>query len=320
MKKRILLFTAVAGIGYLMFSSHSAGPAAHQYDCSGADVNTASGNPAGCSSGGGCHSSAATAGIGVVIELDSAGVVASSTASGTGHYKPGFTYQVKITGTNTTSSSLPKWGFQVAATKGATASSTASTSINAGTLQSTGLPAGLSYWNAPGSSSTFYANVVGHNMRLSPASGTGGTGTTYIDSFTWTAPVSGTGIVSVFGALNAVNNNGGADNGDLWNTAQLVLNEITAPSAVASITGNISVTAYPNPVNNELNLQIDNALPGAYSYQVFDVMGRNMGGGSIEMNAASNKATINTSNWAYGTYNVVIEKDGVRQVTRVVKL
>jgi predicted lipoprotein with Yx(FWY)xxD motif len=320
MKKRILLFTAVAGFCYLAFSSHSAGPAASQYDCSGADVNTSSGNPAGCSTGGGCHALTATAGINVVIELDSAGVVASSTAGGTGHYKPGFTYQVKITGTNTTSNSLPKWGFQVAATKGATASSTTSTSINAGTLQSTGLPTGLSYWAAPGSSSTFYANVVGHNMRLSPASGTGGSGTTYIDSFTWTAPAAGTGVVSVFGALNAVNDSGGADAGDLWNIAHLVLNEITTSTSVTSISNNISITAFPNPVKNELNLQIDNAGSGTYSYQVFDLMGNSIANGNIDVNGPSNKATINTGNWAYGTYNVVIEKDGIHQVQRVVKL
>ena len=319
MKKKILLFTAVAGIGYLMFSSYVAGPASHAYDCSGADVNSGSGNPTGCSvSGSGCHSSSATAGITVVLELDSAGVTTSSTATGTGHYTPGVTYTVTLTGTNTTANNLPKFGFQVAATKGATA---AASPVNAGTLQSTGLPTGLHYVAAPGTSSTFYANVVEHHSALSPSSGSGGTGTVYSESFTWTAPASGTGVVSLFLALNAVNDNSDvADAGDLWNTAHLVLNEITAPSSVTNVAGNLSVTAFPNPVNNELNLQIENGVAGNYSFQVFDVMGRSVANGNIDVTGVSNKAIINTSDWAYGTYNVVIEKDGVRQVTRVVKL
>ena len=236
MKKRIVLFTLIAGISYLIFSSYSAGPGTNSYDCSGADVNSGSGNPAGCTTGGGCHGSAATPGITFTIEIDSAGTPVSTSPT-TGHYTPGYTYTIKITGTNTTTSSLPKWGFQVAATNGAVA---ATVPVNAGTLQSTGLPTGIHYVAAPGTTATFFANVVEHDTRLSPTSGTGGTGTVYSTSFTWTAPVAGTGVVSLFGALNAVNNNGSADAGDLWNTAQLILNEIVIP-ATPPITGTFTV-------------------------------------------------------------------------------
>ncbi len=216
-----------------MFSSYSAGPGTNSYDCSGADVNSGSGNPNGCTN---CHGTTATPGITFTIEIDSAGT-AVSTSPATGHYTPGYTYTVKITGTNTTTSSLPKWGFQVAATVGAVA---ATSPVNAGVFQSTGLPAGVHYVVAPGSTSSFFANVVEHDTKLSPASGTGGTGTVYTESFTWTAPAAGTGVVSIFGALNAVNNDGGASALDKWNTAQLILNEIVA-AAVPPITGTFNV-------------------------------------------------------------------------------
>ena len=238
MKKKILLFTLIAGLGYLAFSSYSAGPGSNAYDCTGADAATASGNPTGCSSGGGCHSATANAGIALTLEIDSAGIMVSSTP-GTGHYTPGVTYTIKITGVNNTTSNLPKWGFQVAATKGTVAMS-ASTISNAGTLQSTGLPTNVHYVAATGTSSSFYANVVEHSARLSPSSGTGGTGTVYTESFTWVAPVAGTGAVSLWSVLQGVNNNGNADAGDLWNNNQLILNEIVPP-VIAPITGVFSL-------------------------------------------------------------------------------
>jgi len=318
MKKRILLFTLIAGFGGLITSSYVAGPSSQGYDCSGADVNSGSGNPLGCSTGGTCHGGvgASTAGITVVLELDSAGVITSTTASGTGHYKPGVTYQVKITGKNTTTTTnLTKWGFQVAATKGATA---ATSPVNAGTLQSTGLPTGLAYWTAPGTTTTFFANVVGHNTWLNPASGTGGTGTTYIDSFTWTAPVAGTGTVSIFGALNAVNDNDLADAGDLWNTAQLVLDESTT-AGIENVTNNISLKGFPNPVSNTLQLQMDNATLGTYALQVYGLDGRSVAKETINVNSGTYQTAINTANWAPGMYNVVITKDGVNKVIAVVK-
>jgi hypothetical protein len=319
MKKRILLFTLVAGISFAIFTSESEGPGNFQYDCSGADANSGSGNPTGCSAtGSACHGSvgASTPGITLVLELDSAGVVSSSTTSGTGHYKPGYTYTVKITGTNnTTTTNLSKWGFQVAATKGATA---ATAPVNAGTFQSTGLPAGVQYLAAPGTSSTFYANVMEHDVRLSPTSGTGGAGTIYSTSFTWTAPAAGTGTVSLFGALNAVNNNGGADAGDLWNTAHLVLNEQSSTS-VANVLDNITVIAFPNPFVGNLQLHMENAAEGTYGVQVFGLNGKMVSNEQINVSSRVSTTPINTAAWAPGLYSVVLTKDNGSKVITVVK-
>ena len=317
MKKKILLFTLVAGLGALTISSYSGGAGNSGYDCSGADVNSGSGNPTGCSTGGGCHASAATAGITFVIELDSAGVTTSSTALGTGHYIPGFTYTVKITGTNTTSSTLPKWGFQVAATKGATA---ATAPVNAGTFQSTGLPTGIHYLAAPGTTATFFANVVEHTQRLTPTSGTGSTGTVYGTSFTWTAPAAGTGVVSLFGALNAVNSSpSGADGGDLWNTAHLVLNEATNTTAVNNIVPDFKINAFPNPVTNTLQLEINGAEAGTYNLQIVSVSGSVMSAAALQFNGTNDQKAINTSDWAAGVYYVTLSKDENTKTVTVVK-
>lgn len=323
MKKRILLFTATAGICTLTLSSYEFGPAASGFECTGADATSGLGNPTGCV-GSSCHGTAVTPGITVTLELDSAGITTSSTALGTGHYKPGITYTVKIIGTNTTTDSLPYFGFQVAATKGAAA---AATPVNAGTLQSSGLPTGLQY--SPASAHTpleFYANVVEHSSPRPATSGTGTTGTTYVETFTWTAPAIGTGTVSLWGAINAVThiNPATPTAGDKSNTNHLVLNETDSTIAVshvsvANITNDINISVFPNPVSNNLNLQINNGPAGNYSIQAFDLLGNCISTGNIEVSGTNQTTNINTSGWAPGLYQVVIQGNGNSQIVRVVK-
>jgi len=77
--------------------------------------------------------------------------------------------------------------------------------------------------------------MVEQSTRINATTGTGGAGTTYEESFTWTAPSFGTGTVSFWGVLNAVNANGNNDSGDKWNTATLVVNESTGGIPVPSI-------------------------------------------------------------------------------------
>jgi Secretion system C-terminal sorting domain len=301
MKKRILLVTAISGLIYLTISSYKAGPANNGYDCTGAE--TGLGNPAGCSTGTGCHGTSATTGITVAIELDSAGIP-------TTHYKAGMTYTVKIKGTNTTANTLPKFGFQLGVIKGTTA---ATTPLNAGTWATTGLPTSTRYSAA--SPGNYVLNIVEHSSAIVATTGTGATGSTYVESLSWTAPVSGTGPISIWGALNAVNANN-SESGDFWNTNHVTINEWVSTASVATVVSGINLKAYPNPVANTLNLQIENA--GSYSVQVFDVSGKSIANQHIELNGGQS-TNINSSDWAPGMYFVVVEKDGARQVVPVVK-
>ena len=302
MKKRILLFTATLGMAYMIFSSHAAGPAHAGYDCTGAETaNTAFGNPTGCSTTH-CHAAAATTSIGVAIELDSAGVA-------TTHYKGGGTYTVKITGTPTGTSNT-KYGFQLNALKG-TASST--TNVDAGTWATTGLPAGTQC--TPAGFTTFTTlTCMEHSSALTM------TGSTFTEAFTWTAPVTGTGAISFWGAANFVNGNALADASDVWNTNMVIINEWPATSSVPNVMPNISLNAFPNPVSNNLSLQMDNTQAGTYTLQAFDMKGRVITTENIEVNGTSHTSNINTSNWLPGTYQVVVGKDGFNKVIPVIKL
>ena len=224
----------------------------------------------------------------------------------TTHYKGGVVYTVKITGTNT-GAALPKYGFQLAAMKG---TSNAVTPVaDAGVLSAA--PTGT-HITPPGTYT--YLTIGEHSSAISL-----GGGSTFTQTFTWTAPTAGTGTISFWGAANFVNGNGNQDAGDLWNTNNLIINEWPASTGVATVANNISVTAYPNPVINNLNLQMDNTQTGTYSLQVFDNAGRTVAAEKIAVNGNNHTANINTANWATGTYQVVVEKDNYRRVISVVK-
>ena len=302
MRRKFLRLTSVSAICFIIFSSYTSGPGTHGYDCTGAETGLS--NPTGCGSG--CHGSSATAGITVAVTLDSAGIPVTS-------YKPGLTYTIKISGTNTTAISLPKHGFQVGVIKGATS---VVTPVNAGTLQATGLPTGLRYRAA--SAGNYVVNVVEHLTQLAPASGTGGSGTVYADSFTWVAPVAGTGAVSIWGVLNAVNNNGNNDAGDKWNTNHLVVNELVSGVSVNSITANFTVKAYPNPCFSNFTIECENSDPGQVAISVYSMDGKLI---AAQTNGGNNATPVsfNSSGWKPGMYVVTVEKNGHRQVIPVVK-
>ena len=114
--------------------------------------------------------------------------------------------------------------------------------------------------------------------------------------------------------MNAVSNDGNASAADKWNTNHIVVTE-GRPSVteVAAINSNINATVFPNPVVNTLNIQTENA--GDYSVRVYDLNGRTI---STE-NFSGTQATLSTSNWMAGLYQVVVAQNGANKVIAVMK-
>ena len=219
MKKGILLFTLAGTIGYIALTASSSGGAWN----SGVDGTGATG-PGGCN----CHSSSTL--VTATVELDSAGVPVTG-------YLPGHSYTLKISGTNGTTSSLPKFGFQVTVVKSAGAGS--GSTVNAGTLGTTGLPTGTRYTS--NASSGIGIDVIEQSSARPATTGTGATGTTYVmGNLPWTAPATGTGTVKIYGVINAVNGTGGSG-GDKWNYATVATITEMLPPSVAPITGTDTV-------------------------------------------------------------------------------
>lgn len=289
MKKSTLLkFAAVGVAGYLMVCGYASGPAANGYDCTGAE--TGLGNPTGCSAGAGCHSTSATAGINITVQLDSAG------GTSTKYYVAGGSYTIKITATNnSTATDLKAFGFQVGTILGSTAQTTPTPE---GTFPSP-YPTNTHY-TAP-KASDFVVGVVEHSTPLSPTTGTGGIGTTYSETINWTAPTGTTGTCSIWVAMNCVNDNGNADAGDLWNTAHMTITQIT-PTGIASIGNDNGVKVYPNPFTSYATFSFDNEVNNA-TIALYDITGKEV----KKMDFSGKEVQVQRDGLANGIYfyNVV---------------
>lgn len=249
MKKKnvaLLLFFIVSSV---IIYAYTGGAATHGVDGTGVSGS-------GC---GGCHGSASS--FTISIELDSAGVAVTQ-------YHPGASYTVKISGTNTSSSSLPRFGFQMSVIH-------AANNTDAGTWGTT-LPTGVRKTTTTTSGLT--QTVIEQNTQIVATSGTGGNGTTYVVSVPWTAPVAGTGSVKLYGVINAVNynNNDGSTDKAKVATPVTITEAVTPTSSVA-----IALTSGTNPTCSGSSLTFT-ATPtggGASPTYQWKVNGNNVGTG-----------------------------------------
>jgi uncharacterized protein YjdB len=215
MKKIFILVPVIGVLLYVLLSSSSSGPGtviSHN--------GTGATGTLGCASGS-CHATSATSSTTVTMQLLSGTTPVTC-------YTPGTVYTLKITGTNTSSSSLPRYGFQMAVVKALGAGTGGA--VNAGTLGTT--PGGTHIISVSGIS------ILEHGSALTSTTGSGGSGTTYVQTINWTAPSPGTGSVVLYGVVNAVNGGGGADAGDWWNTTSVTIGEVPSP-----ISGTLTVCA-----------------------------------------------------------------------------
>lgn len=285
MKKQILLSIAAAGMTGLMIMSNAAGPATS----SGGNRSGAKGSTGSCFSVG-CHGSGT--GASARIWVDSAGTPVTQ-------YTAGKTYNIKVVGQH---ASLTKWGFQFAAVSG-----TGAAQVQAGTFGS--IPSQVA------SHSLSSLNLIEQTSAISTVS----PADSFVKSFTWTAPASGVGNITLYLTVNAVNGNGGADAGDVSANITKTLTLYTPPSSsVGSVASTSTISAFPNPVTgSDLHLQLGNVY-GSYNVSVYDVTGRMVSTQEVT-STVNGAATINTTNWTPGIYKVAVTGENNREVISVVK-
>lgn len=307
MKKRFLLLPLLAAGAFFTLSSYDNG-----YTDNGAGSN---GSTAGCG-GAGCHG-AAGANTAAVQFLPTGAIVLDSAGTGTlvTKYTAGKTYIIRFGAANTTTGILPKWGFQLSSIKGAAASSSA---VDAGTFGTA--PTGTAVTTPFGASGLHF---FGHTTRLTAGAGTGGVvgapGAVDSTHISWTAPAAGTGTITMFVAINMVDGDDVENATDKWNRSSVSFPEQIDRSAVKDVTNTIALSTYPNPVVSALTLQMTNAAAGTYGVKVFDMSGKVIATQNVEVSGNATSSVINMNNFNAGVYQVVVEKDGVRSVTAVVK-
>ena len=270
MKQKITLFLFVALVSVVILSGYKSGAANNN----GTDGTGAEGTGTGVGCGNvGCHGS--TSANAVTVELDSLGTAVTS-------YVAGGTYTVKITATNGTGTTLPKFGFQLATVLASSAGT--SSAAQAGTWGTT-LPANVQ--NTSASTSSLSIPIIEQTRAITATSGTGANGTVYTEIIPWTAPVAGTGSVAIYGVVNTVNGDGNATQADKYQQATPVT--ITEATSCPTVTVSISGTGHA----------LTASATGATGYQWY--LNGNMING-----ATSSTYTATTS----GAYTVVATVSG----------
>jgi len=234
MKKVILILSTVV-CGFIIFSADI--KQGHSNESGSPNANTGSPADGGTCSRSGCHDGgSATTGGSITSNIPVSG------------YIPGQTYTITASAIDPNSSAV-KFGFQVSPQ-----------SAN-GTLLGT-----LVVTDANATKLTSAGKYITHKEA-----GTGnGTNGTRNWSFDWTAPATGTGSVTFYGAFNITNNNSARTGDKIFNATLVVPEGTVGINEDAALAG---VTIYPNPSNGNFNLAVNNAST-AVETNVFSAEGK----------------------------------------------
>ncbi|MBL7713385.1 MAG: T9SS type A sorting domain-containing protein [Chitinophagaceae bacterium] len=276
MKKKFLLFCAALGIAYIGLTGYASGPAA-----SPAALNRtgAAGSTANCSTGG-CHSASSSSTTAVIEMADPASPSVKVTK-----YIPGKTYLMTIRGISTPAK--PKFGFQVAATK--------SDNSNAGTLTATAASTGTHAISG--------INIIEHRAALAASPSAGN----YTVNFNWTAPVAGSGTITFYGIINAVDGTGTTAN-DLPSNGTTAAFSEDLTSSVGTIGTVMATNVYPNPCTDMLHIE----ARGNMRVSVSDLGGRQL------INTTAQK-DIDVSGLQPGSYIIRLDNGTEQQVSMFIK-
>lgn len=273
MYKKIILFSLAACMAFLTLSSYKNGPAFSGLNLTGSDASPTTCVNAGCHSGG-------IAAPTVNIRVDSAGGIEVN------KYASGKTYTVTVTASH----ALNNFGFQFAAAIG-----TGAAQFNAGTFGA--LPSQVAQRGVAGISILEHTGTIPGPLSK---------------SFTWTAPVTASGDVTMYLTVNAVNSDLNTS-GDMSANVSKVLAQYPIPSKVSDVNYELNINAFPNPVTDVLNIQMPDFFNN-YTVQVFDPLGR-----LITEKAITGIACLSTVHWVPGAYNVVVSSQTNRKAIYVVK-
>ncbi len=302
MKLKYISLSVFLGAFALLLSSNSTG-----YTNNNGDSRTgAISSTVGCG-GSGCHSNGATAGITISVELDSAGVAVTS-------YHPGGSYTVKMIATNTTSNTLPVFGFGLASVK-ATGAGTSSAQ-QAGTW-SASLPNGVQNSIELAANT----NVIEQQVQLPKTSGTGAAGTTYVESIGWTAPAAGTGAVKLYAVVNAANGDGTNGPEDKWNNTSTTITEF-GTNAISEIAADLgSVNVYPTLISNTITTAFDLRRDAKVSIELLSLNGQTVSTllADEAMNTGTQTRTFTIGDLSAGIYLVKVQAGEHTAISKVVK-
>lgn len=135
----------------------------------------------------------------------------------------------------------------------------------------------------------------------------------------WTAPSTGTGEVKFYSASVSANNAAGSGgDGAVFLTSPTVLQDLTVGTnelpALAT-----RLNAFPNPVVDQLNLQVEVTEGNRATLRVYSMLGQPMLQRDIELNAGVNNLSYDLSELAAGQYTIEISNNAAASQTMIFK-
>jgi len=282
MKKitKIIIATSILSIGVIVSGLFS--PKEAHGNISGAPAGRTGSPGDGMNCTNSCHAGASTTGSNMI----------TSNIPGTG-YVAGVTYTITASAIPSGASIPVKYGFQV------------SPQNTAGAQRGTLIVTNTTETQLVGSGKYITHKTAGTSLGTGIKTWT----------FNWTAPASGQGPVTFYGAFLFANGNG-SNSGDAVVLASLTVSESTIGiDEQAANENNWSV--YPNPAANEI--QITNALlnKGEFDVAIFDITGKKVK--EIKAYSLIQKSTIDISDLDKGIYVVSISSENATINKKIIK-
>ena len=153
-------------------------------------------------------------------------------------------------------------------------------------------------------------NIV-HNMNA------GATANAHSFTFTWTAPATDVGPITMYFAGNAANNNG-TKTGDYVYTGSQVVNSAGVSVSEQTIDA-VTFSFYPNPASENITLNYSLAESSKVSYTIFDLTGKQVQTDSANRFPGAQQQIIDVNNLQAGTYLLSLSTNGKVISKRFVK-
>lgn len=135
----------------------------------------------------------------------------------------------------------------------------------------------------------------------------------------WTAPAQGTGDVTFYAVGNFVNGNGGTS-GDQVVTQTATLTEGFGVSTRQETRLPVSLTLFPNPVQDFLHLDIVGATSGTHQLMVVNTAGQIVENRQVELVFGMDRIDLNVAHLPVGQYQLVLAQGNQRIAQSFVKL
>lgn len=271
MKYAIASFMGLGAIVTIVLSSYSAGPAA----AGGGNLTGGPGSNATCAS---CHTGATLTNAGISLRKK------SDNSLVTGKYTPGETYILSMSSMH---QSNFRHGFQLMAL--------GADNKQAGEFKALG--SDIHTRVAAG------VTLVEHNKPIMQQ------GAVFSKTIEWVAPAAGRGTITIYGVMNAVNNDG-TTSGDAV-SAPLKITFAEAGVSVPTTTKLDDVLKiYPNPATSALYINMQDAQPGTYQVAVFSLAGNKVYAQQVQ--TQSGIITVPVAALAAGTYYVQLSSTDVK--------